>query len=203
MAGHLQQVILMLFLMLGPFKIIIPFVRITRNGDAVITRKIAFHSIFFSILALLIAALIGDNILRNYGIPLHILSLAAGIILFLVALLNILSQFDVSTDVPADEPPPTLKMALIPLAFPKIVTPYGAAAVIVFMAMAPDHQSRLLIGAIIILIMLLNIVVMLTAKKLLHIYVVVLPVLGAILGIVQVALGLQIMVNAVRQILNA
>ena len=37
---------------------------------------------------------------------------------------------------------PTMKVALMPLAFPTIVTPYGIAAVVVLMAVSPDTQAR-------------------------------------------------------------
>jgi multiple antibiotic resistance protein len=88
-----SQTFLLLFLMLGPFKILGPFVKITKNADPVLSRKIALRAILFSVGALFIAAFLGENIMKNYGIPVPILALSAGIILFLVALLNILSQF--------------------------------------------------------------------------------------------------------------
>ncbi len=39
---------------------------------------------------------------------------------------------------------PTLNIALSPLAFPIIVTPYGIAAIIVFLALSPDLSSKLI-----------------------------------------------------------
>ena len=51
----------------------------------------------FQSLALLIAGLFGELLLHEYGIPLPVLALSAGIIVFLVALLNILQQFALPT----------------------------------------------------------------------------------------------------------
>ena len=90
----LGQVFALLFLMLGPFKIIGPFFKVTRGADARLTRQIAVWATIFSALALLIAGFLGESILSNYGIPLPILALAGGIILFLVALKNVLEQFE-------------------------------------------------------------------------------------------------------------
>src|SRR5690349_23078982 len=87
------QVFTFLFLMLGPFKIIGPFSRITKGADAALTRQIALRAIAYSTLALLIAAFLGESFLKNYGIPVPVLGLSGGIILFLVALQNILQQF--------------------------------------------------------------------------------------------------------------
>ena len=193
-------VLTFLFMMLGPFKIIGPFAKITKGADAALTRQIALQATLFSSIALLVAAFIGEYILTRNGIPLPILALAAGIILFLVALLNILQQFapPTSHSETVTAPTPTLKQALTPLAFPTIVTPYGIAATIVFLAFSEDLQGRLIIGAGVLVIMLLNLIVMLNVRRIGPILNISLAILGAVIGIIQVALGLQIINNSFR-----
>jgi multiple antibiotic resistance protein len=187
------QIFTFLFLMLGPFKIIGPFAKITQGAGAHFTHRIALLSILFSSLALLVAAFLGESILSSYGIPLPVLALSGGIILLLVALQGVLQQFTPhGEDAAGPAPTPTMNMALTPLAFPTIVTPYGIAALVVFLALSPDMQSRLTIGAIVLAIMLLNLIVMILTRHILPVLGVVLPILGAVLGVVQVALGLQI-----------
>jgi multiple antibiotic resistance protein len=196
------QIFTLLFLMLGPFKIIAPFSRITKGADAALTRQIALRATLFSSIALLLAALLGERFLSSYGVPLPVLALSAGIILFLVALQSILQQFAPPTPdnegIAGAAPTPTLSMALTPLAFPTIVTPYGIAAVVVFVAISPDLQGRLIVGAIVLAIMLLNLIVMLTERRILPFLGVLLPILGAVLGVIQVALGLQIVLRSLK-----
>jgi multiple antibiotic resistance protein len=195
----LGQVFTFLFLMLGPFKIIAPFSQVTKGADARVTRRIALQATLFASAALLIAAVLGDRILSSYQIPIPVLALSAGIILFLVALQNIMQQFTLHTDLTTTSvPAPSVKSAMTPLAFPTIVTPYGIAALVVFLSVSADLQTQLMIGAIVLVIMLLNLVVMLTANKMLPVLGVVLPILGAVIGIVQVALGLQIINNSLK-----
>jgi multiple antibiotic resistance protein len=195
----LAQIFTFLFLMLGPFKIIGPFSAATKGADAGVARRIAIQATLFASAALLIAALLGDRILGSYGIPLPVLALSAGLILFLVALQNILQQFNSPGEAPAaPAPTPSVHTALSPLAFPTIVTPYGIAALVVFLAFTPDLRTQLMIGAIVLVIMLLNLAVMLLARKVLSVLGVLLPILGAVIGIVQVALGLQIINNSLR-----
>jgi multiple antibiotic resistance protein len=197
----LGQVFAILFLMLGPFKIIGPFFKVTRGADAKLTRQIAVWATIFSALALLIAGFLGENILSSYGIPLPVLALSGGIILFLVALTNVLEQFEAPephTDQVGVPPAAAMKVAMAPLAFPTIVTPYGIAAVVVLVAFSQSLEGRLTIGAVVVAIMVLNLIVMLVARRLQTVLAFVLPIFGAVLGVVQVALGLQIINNALR-----
>ena len=194
------QVFTFLFLMLGPFKIIGPFSRITRGADAAFTRQIAMRATLFSSLALLLAAFFGERLLNRFGIPLPILALSAGLILFLVAMINILQQFapPASESEEVAGPASTLKMALTPLAFPTIVTPYGIATLVVALGFTPDIRGRLIIGAIVLAIMLLNLIVMIATRHILPVLGLLLPILGAVLGVIQVALGLQMINNSLR-----
>ena len=197
-----SQIFFILFLMLGPFKILGPFSMITRGASPALARNIAIRAILLASIILLLAAIMGDQMLENFGIPVPVLALAGGVILFMVALLNVLQQFEthpVSTEPVA---PPAMKVAMNPLAFPTIVTPYGVAAVIVFMTLAPDMNSKMVVGAIILIIMVINLVFMLVNRYIFKVMAVILPILGAILGIVQVALGLKIIYNSIDALLK-
>jgi multiple antibiotic resistance protein len=196
----LAQIFTFLFLMLGPFKIIGVFAKMTKSADAALIKELAFRSIFFSVLALLIAGILGEKILSSYGIPVPILALSAGIILFLVALTHILQQFLPSTTPQdtEDTTVPTINMALMPLAFPTVVTPYGIATLVVFLALSPSLAGQLSIGAIALGIMLMNLAIMLVIKKIPPVMYLLLTVIGAVLGVVQVALGILIINNSLK-----
>ena len=191
------QIFTFLFLMLGPFKIIGPFAKMTEHATAQLTNKIALQATLFTTLGVLIASFVGENILNNFGIPVPILALTGGLILFLVALTNVIQQYSPATT-KEDQPTPTILMALNPLAFPVIVTPYGIAAVIVFMTISPGLQEKLIIGAIVIGIMVLNLITMMLTRYIGKILFLFLSILGSVLGVVQVALGLMIVYNQLK-----
>ena len=164
-----EEVLTVLFLMLGPFKIIGPFARLTEGADRAFVRRLAFRAILYSVVALLLAAFLGERLMRRYGIPLPVLALAAGLVLFLVALPRILQEFKPPPPRRAGEAPaPTLALALTPLAFPTIVTPYGIAAVIVFQSLGQNLGEELTIGLMVSAIMLVNLVAMLLAQRILQ-----------------------------------
>ena len=87
------------------------------------------------------------------------------------------------------------------ITFPTVVTPYGIAALIVLLANSPDMQRTWLILAILLGVMVLNLLAMLFARKLMGgITAMVLRILGAVLGVLQVALALTMIVRALREI---
>lgn len=89
-----------------------------------------------------------------------------------------------------------------PLAFPSIVTPYGIAALIVFLSISPDMNAKITIGVIVLGIMLINLVVMLLTKYIYKPIAVIFAILGVVLGVVQVALGLLIIYNQTKSLLT-
>ena len=197
-----SQIFTMLFLMLGPFKILGPFVKITKNVNQAFARRIAVRTILYSLVALMLAAFLGEKILSKFGVPLPILALSGGIILFLVALLNVIQQFELAK--PHEEKStgvPILALAIQPLAFPIIVTPYGIAAVIVFISLSPDLNSKLTVGAIVGGIMVLNFLFMFFARILFKPLAIILPIVGVVLSIIQVALGAKIIYNSLNALL--
>ena len=179
----------LLFLMLGPIKLLGPFAAATKDS----TRIFRFRLVFAAA-AVTIAAALGQQMLDNFAIPVLVLQIAAGLILFLVALQAVMHQYDV-TRPPDRTEPPTLAHAFSPLAFPTIVTPYGIAAVIILIALAPTTEIRLMVAGVVYFILLLDWLAMLVAHIVVRWFSPLLLLLGVVLGVTQVALGLQLMLG--------
>jgi multiple antibiotic resistance protein len=190
----LGQIFAFLFLMLGPVKVIGPFVKMTRGLDAGSIRRLAFKAFLISMASLILAAIAGAGTLDKFNMPVGVLGLSGGLILFLVAIWGILKQYapQEEDDMPALKVPPSRDMALSPLSFPTIVTPYGVAALIIFTTMSPDLTTLLSVCALVLLVMLSNLAVMLTARQIVHWAAVPLQIFGTVLSVTQVALGLHI-----------
>jgi multiple antibiotic resistance protein len=146
--------------------------------------------------AVTIAGALGQQMLENFAIPVLVLQIAAGLILFLVALQAVMQQYDV-THTPNRTEPPTLALAFSPLAFPTIVTPYGIAAVIILTALAPTTEIRLMVAGVVYSILFLDWLAMLVAHIIVRWFSPLL-LLGVILGVSQVALGLQLMLGGME-----
>ena len=188
----------LLFLMLGPIKLLGPFAAATKDCNRIFRLRLATRAILFAAAAVTIAAALGEQMLDNFAIPVLVLQIAAGLILFLVALQAVMHQYDVTARPPERTEPPTLAHAFSPLAFPTIVTPYGIAAVIILIALAPTTEIRLMVAGVVYFILFLDWLAMLVAHIIVRWFNPLLLLLGVILGVSQVALGLQLMLGGLE-----
>src|SRR3974377_250843 len=187
----------LLFLMLGPIKLLAPFAAATKDCDRVFRLRLATRAFLFSAGAGTSAGALGQQMLENFALPVLVLQIAAGLILFLVALQAVMQQYDVTHQRDRTEPP-TLAHAFSPLAFPTIVTPYGIAAVIILISLAPTTEIRLMVAGVVFFILFLDWLAMLVAHIVVRWFSPLLLLLGVILGVSQVALGLQLTLGGVE-----
>jgi multiple antibiotic resistance protein len=199
--GSYRGAFAIFFLTVGPLKIIPAFIKLTVNADEALRKQLALRGFIIATLSVLFAAIFGQNLLIKYNIPLTAIIAAGGILLFLVALRIVLSQYgddDHSPDPPPEKP--SLALVVQPLVFPTILTPYGIAVVITLSALARELDGNLmkLLGTL-IAIMVLNLLAMLFARQILHVLKPkLLQVIGLVLGVIQLSLGLGLIFSAIE-----
>jgi len=198
----LSQVFVFFFLMLGPIKIVGPFVRITKALDDAGRRQLAIRAFLISSASTVIAAIIGHSVLQNWHVSLGALLLAGGVVLFLVALTQVLQQYaSPSADALAAADGLGHAADAARIAFPTVVTPYGIAVVIIVLATSPGLAYGIAVIAILLGVMVLNLLAMLFARQILRtIGIMPLQVLGAVLSVLQVALGVQMILWALAML---
>lgn len=182
--------------MLGPVKVVGPFAKLTSAMDEQEARRIAARAVGFACTGGAVAAVIGVNTLVSWEIQPAILHATAGAILLLVALKAVMAQY---------EPPETAEVsttprniALSPLAFPTILTPHGIAILILLIAITRDPMKDAAIIGIFVAVMALNWLVMRFARPIIRRGALGLEILGAVLGVLQVALALKMMFEALN-----
>jgi multiple antibiotic resistance protein len=192
-----QNIFTMLFLMLGPFKILLPFVSLTKDLERNAQIRLATIAIGVAAIILGIAGLLGRRILDNFGISVPVIALTGGVILFLTALQLVLHGSAAPDKAYARSADQMSGIAVDPLAFPIIVTPYGLAAVIAFTTLAQDDSSlTMTIGLAIAAILAVDWLAMIFAQTILKWFGTALKIIAVVLGVVQVALGLQVIVRS-------
>lgn len=195
------MIVALLFLMLGPIRLLGSFAAATKDCDRTFRLRLATRAFLYAVAAVTIAAALGKNMLDNFAIPVQVLQIAAGMILFLVALHAVMQQYSAAR-APERSEPPTMAMAFTPLAFPTIVTPYGVAAVTILVTLAPTTEVALMVAGAVYAILLLDWLAMLSAHVIVRRLGPLLLLLGVVLGVNQVALGLQLMLGGISGLIE-
>jgi len=194
-----RRIFVLLFLMLGPLKILAPFVEITRDANESFRRQLALLASGVSAAAVFFAGILGPYIISNFEIPLPVLALAGGLVLSLVSLNAVLEQFSCPLSLKPRAPQLDLRSATALIAYPTIVTPPGIAAVIVFSALAKeDERTLFFVAGITFGVLLIDCVAMIFAQEILKWTGPAIQVLAVVLGVVQVAIGLQLILRSSR-----
>jgi multiple antibiotic resistance protein len=196
----LGVVFVLLFITLGPIKILGPFVQLTRDVDEAKTKQIAVRAFVLAVIAVVVGGFAGRILVQNWQISVAALTLAGGIIFFVVGLRLVLEQYQPVHAAPVPLPEAPMAAALR-IAFPTLVTPYGIAALIALLVNSPDAARTASILAILIGVMVVNLLAMLYARWIVGgVIVLALVIVGAVLGVLQVALAVQMILRGLRDL---
>jgi multiple antibiotic resistance protein len=197
----LAQIFTFLFVMLGPFKVLGPFLQLTEQLEDRVVKQIARRAFGLAVVAVVAGGFVGRSLMQSWSVSITALVLAGGLIFLLVGLQLVLQQYaPPHADHRADRPD-TAFTAAMRITFPTIVTPYGVAALIVLLATSRDAASTGRILAILIAVMVLNLLAMLNVRRIMAGPIVVaLQIVGAVLGVLQVALAIQLIIRGFERL---
>jgi multiple antibiotic resistance protein len=193
-------VFVLLFITLGPLKLLGPFMQLTRDLDEARMRQLAVRAFVIALIAVLVGGFAGRILVENWQVSVAALTLAAGIMFFLVGLRLVLEQYQPVHAAPAPLPEAPMAAALR-IAFPMVVTPYGIAALIALLVNSPEAARTAAILAILVGVMVLNLLAMLYVRRIMAgVAILILQIVGAVLGVLQVALAVQIILRGLNDL---
>ncbi|ACB53216.1 hypothetical protein cce_3868 [Crocosphaera subtropica ATCC 51142] len=193
------NIFIIFFVTLGPIKIIPTFIKLTQNADDDLRKSLALNGAGLATIVIVLVVLIGGNILTRWTVSMSALLMAAGIMLFLASLQAVMSQYKGSAE---NEPllEPSMKLLINPLTFPTILPPYGIALALILMVFNNRISDRpFIVPVMLILVMMLNLLAMLFARPILKtIKLPTLRIAGLVLGVMQLALGIEIILIGIH-----
>jgi small neutral amino acid transporter SnatA (MarC family) len=197
------EIFTIFFITIGPLKLIGPFVQRTHGLDDATVRQIAVRAFLMATISAIAGGFLGAALLANWHVSIGAMVIAGGLVFLLVGLRQLLEQYEPphapDPNMPALPASPTA--AALKLLFPLVLTPFGIAAVIVLLALSTEGGRTGLIVGMVVAVMLLNLVAMLFARKILvGATILVLQILGAVLGILQAGLAVQIILRGLRDL---
>ena len=188
------------FLTLGPLKAIGPFAKVSRGADPALLRALAWRATLIATVIVMAVALLGAVLLKNWRVSVPAIMIAGSLILFLQAVQMIMEPPPAPPPPPPaeEQQPPSLALANFPLAIPALVTAPGITAIAAFMAIVgPDWTQKGTIFALLLFIMALNLLALLNVRLILqYISPAILLVLGWVMAVLQAALAVQYLFNA-------
>lgn len=193
-----------LFLSIGPAHAIPVVASLTTGQEPAYRRNLALAGIGAAALAIAFAATVGVSFIAKWHLSLESIELAAGLLLLLVALGKLLPGSQEAHAAPAagGAPPRIADLAFSPIAVPTIIPPFGMAIVILLFALAAERGATGTLAAVVAVVLAIDLLAMLYAHKIVTIawlrYLLLL--VGTILGVLQVALALQVIANAIRDL---
>ncbi len=192
-----REIFTLLFIMLGPIKLLGPFARITASSTEGESRGYAWKAILIAVATVLAASFIGCAMLEKWNVSPGALAIAGGILFFSVAFDIVIRPYR-NDQAPGPAPAPAGPRAILGQLVPAIVSPYGIAAVILILTISPG--STLQVVEMLVGIMALDLLAMLVARKIIPLIALPLQIVGTVMGVLQVALSVQIVVYGVHLI---
>jgi multiple antibiotic resistance protein len=196
----LGAIFTLFFITLGPLKLLGPFSQQTSELDQAALRRLAVRVFLFGLIAVLVGGYVGTALAAKWSVSVPAIMIATGIIFFLVALNLVMAPY-APTRAAAEPLPEKPLMAALKLTFPLAVTPYGIAALIAVLASTSDPERVRAIYLLLTAVMLINLLSMVFIRQIMRGPVLLaLQVLGAVLGVLQVGLAVQIIIRALREL---
>jgi multiple antibiotic resistance protein len=189
-----------LFLTLGPLKLIPTFSAVTVGMDGRRKTSLAIRSTLLALVILLAATLVGSAMATNWHVSREALTVTCGFLLLfgsLKTLAHVLSPV-AHEPAPSGSEPATRPISIIvsPLAIPGIITPWGLVALLLFVSIAEDHHQLGGILIVLLLNMALNVICMLIAAPIMRtVGLPAMSVLGWVFSILQAALGVTFLLR--------
>jgi multiple antibiotic resistance protein len=185
-----------IFIGMGPVKVLLVYMTLTKNCSTALQRKVARKTILTATIIAILLLLAGAFIMRLLHFTPEALTIAGGLILLILTLSIVLSPAEKKEEVGPVSEEALMSMAIFPLAIPLPLNPVGIVSLTVFSA---EVQGLLQLGVLIILVLVvaaIDLGVFLISHRL-YKYLTNerIVVLEKLLGIFLAALAVQLIIN--------
>lgn len=195
----LEKLFVLLFMMTGPLRVVPGFASISGALPPEARHDLARRGVLFAAIGVLLSVFVGHGILRSWGASPQALATATGTLLLLTALRDL-------TGWPAPPPPPAARpdaspgrLALSPLAFPIILPPFAVGVLVLFAAHFPDLASQGKMVGLALGLLVVDLLAMRHAERIMAaLGPVALHLLGAVFGVLQLALATEMIFWGVK-----
>lgn len=195
----LDKLFVLLFMMTGPLRVVPGFAALSRELNDEQKKSIATRGALYASAGVFLAVFMGHTVLASWGASPEALATATGLLLFVTALQSLVGWPVASQPTQSGEAGNTPRLALSPLAFPTILPPFAVGVLILFGAYFPDMYSKLMMLGLSLGLIAVDWIAMKYAQQIMEkIGASTLQVLGAVFGVLQLSLAIQMIFWAIK-----
>jgi multiple antibiotic resistance protein len=195
------DVFLIIFIGMGPIKVLLVYLAATREASPELQRKIAVKAIRTAVIVGILLLVAGAVFMKILHFSQGALTIAGGLILLLLALNIVLSPPKKEEQGAAPDEATLMSMAIYPLAIPLLLNPIGIVALTVFSAEAQTLVDLAVLLGMLLAVAAIDLSVFLVShrldKYLTHERIL---VLEKLLGILLAALAVQLILNGLADV---
>jgi multiple antibiotic resistance protein len=197
MEFNYYEVFLLLFATIGPLKVTIVCAALTADTSSEFLNRVAIRSVLIASIVCVVFAVFGEVILRIFSVSIQAFQIGGGIIVLIFSLDMVMGSEKTrklaagSRDEKGE--PPSLDIAVYPLAIPLLASVSGLVAIVSLLALRDDLAALLFMTVAIVAIMAINYVCLRSCR-----YIVqalgrgTLLVVGKLMGVILTALAVEL-----------
>lgn len=192
-----------LFAIVDPITLVGPFLAMTPMESDQARRKIAIRAVIISTIILVLCALLGETLLKVFGITLPAFQIAGGALLFLVAFDMIYARPQRTKRTSEEEVESIEKedVAVFPLAIPLLAGPGAIVSIFILMNNAATVLDQTLVFAAILVTMLSSLAVLFSAKAIERFFGKIgMNTFSRLMGIILASISVQFILDGIKNV---
>ena len=201
MTPSIPEIVLILFVGMGPVKVIVYYLASIHDATPAVGRRVAIRAVGTATLTAFGLLAVGALLFRLLHFTQPALVVASGIVLLAYGIEVILRAEPASRQHPPLDEPDLMRKAVFPMGVPLILNPAGIAATTIFSAEATGLDELGLLIAIVVGIALFDLIVLVVARPIgPRLPAEATLVLEQLLGVLLVAVAVQLIVVGLAQL---
>ena len=205
---RIEFVVAILFLAIGPLRVIPVFHAVTRAADWRYRLRAAAYAVLFAGAMIAVVALVGVRTIENWRVSAAALEVAIGVLLLHASLATLSTLNPANAKAlegamaPTDKAAPSAaSLAYSPLAAPTIVTPTGVVTIVFFLLLAHDDRPlTLAIYVALVAMLVVDFVAMLLAGPIVRfVRITTLEIIGWLFAAMQAALAIEALLGGLAK----
>jgi len=202
MSFSLVEAFITIFIGMGPVKVLLVYIAMTRSMETGMRRKVANRVVIVAGAVAIGLFIVGATIQSILHFSIGALNIIGGLILLLLALKMVMGSGGGDDHADRDiSEESALSIATSPLAIPLTLNPVGIVSLVVASAEVTDIPSSIAIVVMVIIVMIINYAVLLGSGKLApYLSTAVVQLLEIVLGIFLGALAIQLAINGLAEL---